>query len=219
MKKLIALFALLVASGCTAQPAHAASSCPNLYPNGKEIVVPKTVELCSEFYVTVFDAWNNANVFSSEIATPRTNKIARKNDFRADKRIPNGPTPDDYTNTGYDRGHMTPAADSNSDKQMSETFLMTNMTPQLPSVNRVAWRMLEDRVRSVPFTHVITGAVYKYPAKTIGKNKVPVPIALYKIAYFASGNVAVYYVDNIDKATVRTMPIEEIERQVGFDLP
>ena len=215
MKKLVALFAFLLVSS----PAFAASQCPTLYPNGKEVVVPNTVELCSEFFVTVFDPKNNANVFSSEIETPRTNKVVRKNDFRADKRVTNGPTPDDYTNTGYDRGHMTPAADSNSDKQMSETFLMTNMTPQLPSVNRVAWRMLEDRVRSVPFTHVITGAVYQYPAKTIGANKVPVPIALYKIAYFASGKQAVYYVDNIDKATVRTVSVEEIEKQVGFDLP
>lgn len=216
MKKLIASFLLLFA---VSSPAYAQSKCPNLYPDGKEIVVPNTVELCSEFFVTVFDVVRNGNVFSSEIATPRTNKVVRKNDFRADKRVPTGPTPDDYTNTGYDRGHMTPAADSNSDKQMSETFLMTNMTPQLPSVNRTAWRMLEDRVRSVPFTYVITGAVYQWPAKTIGKRQVPVPVALYKIAYFASGNKAVYYVDNIDKATVRTVPIEEIEKQVGFDLP
>lgn len=213
MKQIIALFLLLFTT-----PAFA-SQCDNLFPNGKEIVVPNTVVLCNEYFVTVFDTKNNANVFSSEIATPRTNKVVRKNDFRADKRVPNGPTPEDYTNSGYDRGHMTPAADSNSDKQMSETFLMTNMTPQLPSVNRVAWRMLEDRVRSVPFVHVITGAVYQYPAKTIGKNKVPVPIALYKIAYFADGKKAVYFVDNIDKATVRTMSIEEIEKQVGFDLP
>jgi endonuclease G len=216
MKKLIASFLLLFA---VSSPAYAASSCPNLYPNGKEIVVPNTVELCSEFFVTVFDVKNNGTVFSSEIATPRTNKVVRKNDFRADKRVPGGPTPDDYTNSGYDRGHMTPAADSNSDKQMSETFLMTNMTPQLPSVNRVAWRMLEDRVRSVPFTYVITGAVYQWPAKTIGKNKVPVPVALYKIAYFASGNKAIYFVDNIDKATVRTIGETELEAKVGFDLP
>lgn len=216
MKKLIASVLLLFA---VSSPAYAQSKCPNLYPDGKEIVVPNTVELCNEFFVTVFDPKQNGNVFSSEIATPRTSKIVRKNDFRADKRLPGSPTPDDYTNTGYDRGHMTPAADSNSDKQMSETFLMTNMTPQLPSVNRTAWRLLEDRVRSVPFTYVITGAIYKCPCKTIGKNRVPVPVALYKIAYFASGRQAVYYVDNIDKATVRTVPVEEIEKQVGFDLP
>lgn len=216
MKKIIALFVLFFA---LQQPALADSKCPHLYPNGREIVVPNTVELCNEFFVTVFDVTRNANVFSSEITTPRTNKVVRKNDFRADRRLPSGPTPEDYTNSGFDRGHMTPAADSNSDKQMSETFLMTNMTPQLPSVNRVAWRMLEDRVRSVPFTHVITGAIYRYPARTIGRNQIPVPVALYKIAYFQSGNQAVYYVDNIDRATVRTVSIEEIERQVGFDLP
>ena len=213
MRQLLALFLLFVAT-----PVYA-SQCDNLFPNGKEIVVQDTTVLCSEFFVTVFDTKNNANVFSSEIATPRTNKVVRKNDFRADKRIANGPTPEDYTNTGYDRGHMTPAADSNSDKQMSETFLMTNMTPQLPSVNRVAWRLLEDRVRSVPFTYVITGAVYQYPAKTIGKGKVPVPAALYKVAYFASGNRAVYYVHNIDKATVQTLTIEELRQITGIQLP
>jgi endonuclease G len=212
MKNLIALFLLF------ATPAYA-SDCANLYPNGKEIVVPKTVELCSEFFVTVFDTEHNANVFSSEIATPRTNKIARKNDFRADKRIPNGPTPDDYTNTGYDRGHMTPAADSNSDKQMSETFLMTNMSPQLPTVNRVAWRLLEERTRAVPFTYVITGAVYTYPAKTIGKNKVPVPVALYKVVYLQKGEKTIYFVDNIDKATVSTISEADLEAKAGFDIP
>lgn len=215
MKKLIAALFLSLLS----TPAFA-SQCDNLFPNGKEIVVKDTTVLCNEFYVIVFDHLNNANVFSSEIATPRTNKVVRKNDFRADKRLGAiGPTPEDYTNTGYDRGHMTPAADSNSDKQMSETFLMTNMTPQLPTVNRVAWRMLEDRVRSVPFTYVITGAVYNYPAKRIGKGQVPVPVALYKIAYFADGKQAVYYVDNIDKATVRTVSIDELRKQTGIQLP
>ena len=156
MKKLIvALFLSLLST-----PAFA-SQCDNLFPNGKEIVVTNTVVLCNEFFVTVFDTTHKANVFSSEIATPRNNKVARGNDFRADQRITNSPTPADYTSTGYDRGHMTPAADSNSDKQMSETFFMTNMTPQLPSVNRVAWRMLEERVRTLPFTYVLTGAVYK----------------------------------------------------------
>ena len=216
MKNILA-FAFLLVSCST--PAYKASNCTNLYPDGKEIVVPNTVELCSEFFVTVFDNKNNGAIFSSEIATLRNTKVIRKNDFRADKRVPGGPTPDDYTNTGYDRGHMTPAADSNSDKQMSETFLMTNMTPQLPSVNRTAWRMLEERVRGIPFKYVITGAIYQWPSKTIGKNKVPVPTALYKIVYLADGQKQVYYVDNIDKATVRTVSIDEIRKQTGIQLP
>jgi endonuclease G len=114
---------------------------------------------------------------------------------------------------------MTPAASSNTDKQMSDTFLMTNMTPQVPAVNRVVWRNLEAKVRREPFTHIVTGAIYNSPAKTIGKNRVPIPTAIFKIVYPVTGRATAYYVDNIRRATVRTVPIEDIEKQIGIDFP
>ena len=191
--------------------AHA-SDCDQFFPNGKEIVVPDTKVLCNSFFVSVFNTKINGVVFSSEIAQARLVKTERTNNFRADKRIANSPTPEDYTNTGYDRGHMVPAADADDPKEMSDTFFMTNMTPQLPSVNRVAWKNLEDRVRSVPFKYVLTGAIYNTTPKTIGANKVPIPYILYKIAYFDSGNIAVYIVDNVKDAKVRTINIYELEK-------
>ena len=191
--------------------AHA-SDCDQFFPNGKEIVVPDTKVLCNSFFVSVFNTKINGVVFSSEVAQARIVKTERTNNFRADKRIANSPTPEDYTNTGYDRGHMVPAADADDPKEMSDTFFMTNMTPQLPSVNRVAWKNLEDRVRSVPFKYVLTGAIYNTTPKTIGANKIPVPSILYKIAYFDSGNIAVYIVDNIKDAKVRTINIDELEK-------
>ena len=191
--------------------AHA-SDCDQFFPNGKEIVVPDTKVLCNSFFVSVFNTKINGVVFSSEIAQARLVKTERTNNFRADKRIANSPTPEDYTNTGYDRGHMVPAADADDPKEMSDTFFMTNMTPQLPSVNRVAWKNLEDRVRSVPFKYVLTGAIYNTTPKTIGANKIPVPSLLYKIAYFDSGNIAVYIVDNVKDAKVRTINIYELEK-------
>ena len=154
MKKLLVLLAMMFAS-----PAYA-SECNQFFPNGKELVVPNTVVLCSSFFATVYDDVNNATVFSTEIAQARLVKTPRTDDFRADKRISDSPTPADYTNSGYDRGHMVPAANADEPKEMSDTFLMTNMTPQLPSVNRVAWKNLEERVRSLPFKWVITGAYY-----------------------------------------------------------
>jgi len=189
-----------------------ASDCDQFFPNGKEIVVPDTKVLCNSFFVSVFNTKINGVVFSSEVAQARLVKTERTNNFRADKRIANSPTPEDYTNTGYDRGHMVPAADADDPKEMSDTFFMTNMTPQLPSVNRVAWKNLEDRVRSVPFKYVLTGAIYNTTPKTIGVNKVPVPSILYKIAYFDSGNIAVYIVDNVKDAKVRTINIDELEK-------
>lgn len=202
-----------------------ASPCDQFYPNGKEIKVPNTVVLCNSFFATVYDDVNNATIFSTEIAQTRAVKVPRTDDFRADKRIADSPTPADYTNSGYDRGHMVPAANADEKQEMSDTFLMTNMTPQLPSVNRVAWKNLEERVRSVPFKWVVTGAYYG-PApkcdvnvKCIGKAKVPVPVMLYKVAFFESGNVAVYIVDNVTpKSQVETMKLEELEAKIGYKL-
>jgi endonuclease G len=120
---------------------------------------------------------------------------------------------------------MVPAANADDPKEMSDTFFMTNMTPQLPSVNRVAWRMLEDRVRSIPFKWVVTGAYYgptpkcEVSVKCIGKAKVPVPIFLYKVVFFESGKTAVYIVDNVTpKSQVETMSLEELEAKLGYKL-
>jgi endonuclease G len=211
MKPLIALALFLIPGTAFASP------CDQFYPNGKEIVVPNTKVLCNSFFAIVYDDDRNANIFSTEIAQERLKKTPRTDDFRADKRIADSPTPADYTNSGYDRGHMVPAANADDPNEMSDTFFMTNMTPQLPSVNRVAWKNLEERIRSVPFKWVVTGAHYSASPKVIGKNKVPVP--LYKVAFFESGNVAVYIVDNlVPKSQVSTMKLEELEAKIGYKL-
>jgi endonuclease G len=213
MKPLIALALFLIPGTAFASP------CDQFYPNGKEIVVPNTKVLCNSFFAVVYDDDRNANVFSTEIAQERVKKTPRTDDFRADKRIADSPTPADYTNSGYDRGHMVPAANADDPNEMSDTFFMTNMTPQLPSVNRVAWKNLEERIRSVPFKWVVTGAHYSATPKVIGKNKVPVPDFLYKVAFFESGNVAVYIVDNlVPKSQVSTMKLEELEAKIGYKL-
>jgi endonuclease G len=213
MKKLIALALFLIPGTAFASP------CDQFFPNGKEIVVPNTKVLCNSFFAVVYDDNRNANVFSTEIAQERLKKTPRTDDFRADKRIADSPTPADYTNSGYDRGHMVPAANADDPNEMSDTFFMTNMTPQLPSVNRVAWKNLEERIRSVPFKWVVTGAHYSATPKVIGKNKVPVPDFLYKVAFFESGNVAVYIVDNlVPKSQVSTMKLEELEAKIGYKL-
>lgn len=220
MKKLL----LLLALAFTSTPALA-SQCDQFFPNGREIVVPNTVVLCNSFFATVYDDVNNAVVFSTEVVQDRKVKVARTDDFRADRRIADSPTPADYTNTGYDRGHMVPAANADAVNEMSDTFYMTNMTPQLPSVNRVAWRNLEDRVRSVPFRWVVTGAYYgpsiqcDATVRCIGRARVPVPLFLYKVVFFDSGNTAVYIVDNVTpKSQVSTISLDELEARIGYKL-
>ena len=75
--------------------------------------------------------------------------VKRKDAFRSDPTISTGSAVlSDYKGSGYDRGHLAPAADMKwSKKVMSESFYMSNMSPQDPSFNRGIWKKLEEKVR------------------------------------------------------------------------
>ena len=111
----------------------------------------------------------------------------RKDDFREDSRIKTGSASlSDYKGSGYDRGHIAPAADfSYSEFALSQSFFMSNMSPQDPSFNRGVWKKLEDQVRAWAMkndqVYVVTGPVLNKTYKTIGSNKVSVPEYYYKI--------------------------------------
>jgi endonuclease G len=111
----------------------------------------------------------------------------RTDNFRADKEIKTGSaTPDDYKKSGYDRGHLCPAGDMCwSEQSMSESFYMSNMSPQAPQFNRGIWKTLESDVRlwALRFgeLYVVAGGVLKDSLPVIGENKVAVPKLFYKI--------------------------------------
>ncbi|MBW4476884.1 MAG: DNA/RNA non-specific endonuclease [Tolypothrix brevis GSE-NOS-MK-07-07A] len=89
----------------------------------------------------------------------------RQDDFRADTTLPSGcyrVVTGDYTNSGFDRGHMTPSADrTNTIPNNSATFLMTNIIPQAPDNNQGVWARLEDYARTLLSSndlYIISGA-------------------------------------------------------------
>lgn len=110
----------------------------------------------------------------------------RTNIFREDTLIETGSAiSSDYRKSGYDRGHMKPAANNkDSQKEMNASFLMTNISPQHPSVNRITWKAIEDYERSLLKTYdslfVVTGVIFRTGHKRIGKNEVGVPRHFYK---------------------------------------
>ena len=76
------------------------------------------------------------------------NHQKRSNAFFQDPLCPHALRPSDYTGSGYDRGHMAPAADMGfSMKSMRESFLMGNIVPQSPKLNRGPWKRLETMTR------------------------------------------------------------------------
>ena len=128
--------------------------------------------------------WVSYKLTKSEVQ----NKVAkRKDNFRLDPIIKTGSASiADYKGSGYDRGHLAPAADMSwSKKAMSESFFLTNMSPQVPALNRGMWRILEEQIRKWALKekelYIITGPIIRPNYKTIGPNKVTVPQWYYKI--------------------------------------
>lgn len=113
----------------------------------------------------------------------------RKNNFKPDPKISTQSAQlSDYAGSGYDRGHLCPAAAMTQNQlAMDETFYMSNMSPQIASFNRGAWKKLESQVRSWVYAEdtlqVVTGPIFQDNIDTIGENRVVVPGYYYKVIY------------------------------------
>ena len=151
--------------------------------------------------------------------------------------------PSDYTNSGYDRGHMCPAADmAYSPASMHDCFYMSNMCPQVPALNRVSWKALETACRKWVLTedtlYIVCGPVYKvsdgfrrfqevpggYSFKRIGKtHKIDVPTGFYKVILsLRRGHakaIGFYYTNSSKKQSLQSTArsVDEIERLTGID--
>ena len=113
--------------------------------------------------------------------------VKRTNNFRIDPAISTGSSVlGDYKGSGYDRGHLAPAASMAWSKQaMSESFFLSNMSPQKPGFNRGIWKKLEAKVRDFAREHetvvIITGPVLEKGLLEIGPSGLDIPRAYYKV--------------------------------------
>lgn len=154
----------------------------------------------------------------------------RTNDFRADPdvKLVSAYT-EDYTGTGYDRGHLCPSADVRLETEaQSETFYMSNMSPQAPAFNRGIWKKLEEQTRKWVGKHdsiyIATGPVLKNGLKKIGKTtKISVPEKYYKILYSPKdgGHMIAFVLPN-NACSGKTytdyiVSVDDVEQLTGID--
>lgn len=155
-------------------------------------------------------------------------KAERANDFRPDPDVATGSaTPEDYRNSGYDRGHLAPAGDFKLNAEaMSETFFMSNMSPQIHEFNAGIWEQLESRVREWTKqrgkVYVVTGPVLEDGLPTIGqKNKISVPKEYYKVIYDPEKKQMIgFLIPNRRSAKqlgALAIKVDDIEKKVGHD--
>lgn len=135
----------------------------------------------------------------------------------------------DYKGSGYDRGHMAPAADMKwSARAMTESFYLTNVCPQNRNLNRGDWKDLEDLTRDLArrfgAVSVTAGPVYTSRSpRRIGANRVAVPDAFYKVLLIkVRGNYRAYGFLFRNEAgsrplTAYQLTVDEVERRTGID--
>lgn len=150
--------------------------------------------------------------------------------FQADEDIP-APRVDtyDYMRSGYDRGHMCPAGDNHwSQKAMEQSFLMTNICPQVPALNSGLWNTIEKQCRTwaqvYGDVYIVCGPIYfNQKHKTIGKNKIQVPEAFFKVILRlkdepkAIGFICRNASAKGRKKTDYVNSVDEVERITGMD--
>ncbi|MEA5457494.1 DNA/RNA non-specific endonuclease [Arcicella sp. LKC2W] len=153
---------------------------------------------------------------------------SRSNEFISDPLVESGSAvTQDYSRSGYDRGHLCPAGDFRHDKALQdETFYMSNMAPQVADFNRGIWSDLENKIRSWVKKRgeliVVTGPILKKGLPTIGRmNQIAVPEKFYKIIYDPATEEAIAFLfpneGSVELVKSFTISIDELETMTGID--
>lgn len=149
--------------------------------------------------------------------------------FSPDTEAP-GPLVDthDYARSGYDRGHLCPAGDNKwSQRAMEESFLLTNICPQAPSLNRGDWNEMEIQCRKwaeqYGDVYIVAGPIlYRGQHKHIGQHRVTVPEAFFKVVLCMQGKPKAigFIYKNGDGNRPKgdyVNTVDEVERITGID--
>lgn len=176
------------------------------------------------------EKYEQANWVAYKLTAAETYKnVSRINNFHEDTEVKSGSATDsDYKGSGYDRGHLAPAADMSwSQQSMSESFLYSNMSPQKPGFNRGIWKRLEEQVRQWAIDneaiYVVSGPILQPNLPTIGENKVAVPMYYYKVLldYTQPELKGISFIIPNESSTLSlqsfAVPIDSVENLVGID--
>ena len=203
----------------------------------------------SQFTMSYNSSKGEANWVSWHLSPAWKGAAARCDCFAADNTLPTGfykAPSTSYSLTGFDRGHLCPSEDRDSTTaDNTATFLMSNMIPQSPNLNRVTWVALENYCRTLMDAgnelYIISGGYGSGGTgsnggitTTIASGKITVPAKCWKvIVVLPNGNndasrvnntTRVIAVDMPNTQTVNNLPwgsyrvsIDALETILGYD--
>jgi endonuclease G len=229
---------LLFAVSLTASAANPTDfrDCPQFFAAGKapsaanlDSLRPRA--LCFDAFAVLHSGTTKTPVFVAEKLN-RSQLLDAKGEERHDKffaeaRLPSADRAQlaDFQGSGFDRGHLAPAADMPNATAMAQSFSLANMVPQAPTNNRKTWAGIEKATRKFALraggdVYVISGPVFVQPVREIGPGKVRVPSHLFKLVYDASsGRAWAHWLENTNEAHAgKPITYQELVRRTGIEL-
>ncbi len=152
--------------------------------------------------------------------------------FTKDKNAVNSPPGASYGSSGYDRGHMAPnhaIASRFGEDAQKQTFLMSNIAPQSPSLNRGVWREIEHRIADLWTAKwgeiwVVVGCISEEGGEKVSGTEIDVPRKFYQVVVAQKGmDVRAFAVVIPQEVEPRAWParhlvsIDELEEMTGLD--
>ena len=219
------------------RPSLPPAQCAQHVPYGApEVTRPDAALICRQGYELYHDNVAKIPVWVAWNITPEhvNGCVVRSNAFATDQSLPKGKgsTPADYVGSGYDQGHLANDVHQSWDDTVErESFIMSNMSPQLPGLNRGIWKLLETATGSWAFSRqhtliVYAGNIYSPDDKKIGPGKVTVPHQLWKIVIDKNTNEVLAFLFQQTESQGNSLAqvqvtVDDIEKASGivFHLP
>jgi len=191
---------------------------------------PEQIITHAGYTVSYNPEWHIPNWVSYELTRDETEgKLDRSDDFEVDPKVKGVcPSNEDYKRSGYDRGHMAPAADMKwNSTVMKECFYYSNMCPQKHSLNAGRWKTLEEKVRDWAQQDsaivIVCGPIVDKGYNTIGNARVAVPQRFFKVilAPFLKKPRAIGFIMKNEKEELPlssyVVSVDRVEKITGLD--
>ena len=186
-----------------------------------------------EFAIGWSDSLRHPVWCAYHVARDAVHEAGKRPSFRIDRSIPAAPRPDAYAKSGYDRGHMVPnyaIATRYGDEERRKTFLMSNVAPQTPALNRGVWREVEHRIADLWTARygeiwVVVGCISpRHGRETIAQTDIDVPTDFYQVIVAQDGMdvraLAMVFKQDVgwrEWAARNLVSIDELEELTGLD--
>jgi len=232
MKKLLTTFLLLALSAAAAAQTTA---CLEHFANkaAPELTRPalqkKTIGLCFEAFALMHSGVSRTPLWVAEKLTResliRARSVQREDNFHAEETLPPEDRAElhDYARSGFDRGHMAPAADMPSLTAQHESFSLANIVPQQRQNNQILWAAIEGATRHMTNLrgelYVMTGPIFEGEKIERINGRVFIPTHIYKAVYDpAKKEGAAWISPNTAENVYEVVSIAELEKRININL-